>query len=46
LKTDITLPGLSELSLAATAPCRQQLCTVLCSVASRLSDKKKASSWL
>ena len=26
---DITLPGLSEVSLAATRPCRLQLCTVL-----------------
>ena len=30
-ETVITLPGRSEVSLAATTPCRLQLCTVQCS---------------
>jgi len=33
----ITLPGRSEVSLAATTPCRLQLCAVLRSLASKLS---------
>jgi len=44
---DITLPGRSEVRLAATTPCRQQLCTVSASnvVSAALLSPPATPSW-